>query len=314
MKLNIAEEAYLNTVLNMTNLIDNNREINLKNLESIKCFINFLINSGQYIKTGWYNILQVISKLNYFLETDINIIIQDIQHIYENKYKNNINNTNINKLFEKELNNVIAKKELLSKNISDMICEEVFTKTDKFDEETIINFVSDLCLISKQELTEYHTPRVFSLHKLVEVADFNIYRIQVEWVKIWKLISDHLVDVINKPIHENIWREALESLRQTICKLLQKKDLTVYNFQMDFFRPFEIIFSKTGEYVARGQAIINYIYYIVGSYGKMIHSGWVVIFRILKEGFQRKDEKINEDIKNTLEKIYEENIIINNNA
>ena len=314
LKLNIAEEAYLNTVLNMTNLIDNNREINLKNLESIKCFINFLINSGQYIKTGWYNILQVISKLNYFLETDINVIIQDIQHIYENKYKNNINNTNINKLFEKELNNVIAKKELLSKNISDMICEEVFTKTDKFDEETIINFVSDLCLISKQELTEYHTPRVFSLHKLVEVADFNIYRIQVEWVKIWKLISDHLVDVINKPIHENIWREALESLRQTICKLLQKKDLTVYNFQMDFFRPFEIIFSKTGEYVARGQAIINYIYYIVGSYGKMIHSGWVVIFRILKEGFQRKDEKINEDIKNTLEKIYEENIIINNNA
>ena len=297
----------------MTNLIDNNREINLKNLESIKCFINFLINSGQYVKTGWYNILQIVSKLNYFLETDINIIIQDIQNIYENKYKNNTNNT-INKLFEKELNNVIAKKELLSKNIPDMICEEVFTKTDKFDEETIINFVSDLCLISKQELTEYHTPRVFSLHKLVEVADFNIFRIQVEWVKIWKLISDHLVDVINKPIHENIWREALESLRQTICKLLQKKDLSIYNFQMDFFRPFEIIFSKTGDYPARGQAIINYIYYIVGSYGKMIHSGWVVIFRILKEGFQRKDPKINEDIKNTLEKIYEENIIINNNA
>ena len=151
------------------------------------------------------------------------------------------------------------------------------------------------------------------MHKLVEVADFNIYRIQVEWVKIWKLISEHLIDVINKPIHENIWREALESLRQTICKLLQKKDLSVYNFQMDFFRPFEIIFAKTGDYPGRGQAIINYIYYIVGSYGKMIHNGWVVIFRILKEGFQRKDDKINNDIKNTLQKIYEENIIINNN-
>ena len=78
LQLNIAEEAYINSILNMTNLIDNNREINLKNLESIKCFINFLINSGQYIKTGWYNILQVISKLNYFLETDINVIIQYI--------------------------------------------------------------------------------------------------------------------------------------------------------------------------------------------------------------------------------------------
>ena len=83
---------------------------------------------------------------------------------------------------------------------------------------------------------------------------------------------------------------------------------------MDFFRPFEIIFARTNEYPARGQSIINYIYYIVGSYGKMIHSGWVVIFRILKEGFQRKDSKIDDTIKNTLQKIYEENIIINNNS
>ena len=313
LQLYTEEEAYLNSILNMTNLIDNNREISLKNLESIKCFINFIINSGQYVKTGWYNILQVTSKLDYFLETDIDTITQDIKFVYENKYKNN-NNTNINKLLEKEIISVTNKKEIICKNIPDMVCEEIFTKTDKFDAETIINFVSDLCLISKQELTEYYTPRVFSLHKLVEVSDFNIYRIQVEWVKIWKLISEHLIDVINKPIHENIWREALESLRQTICKLLQKKDLSIYNFQMDFFRPFEIIFAKTGDYPGRGQAIISYIYYIVGSYGKMIHSGWVVIFRILKEGFQRKDEKINSDIKNTLQKIYEENIIINNNA
>ena len=313
LQLYTAEEAYLNSVLNITNLIDNNREINLKSLESIKCFINFIINSGQYVKTGWYNILQVISKIDYFLETDINVIIQDIKFVYENKYKN-INNANINKLLEKEINSVVDKKEIICKNIPDMICEEIFTKTDQFDAETLINFVSDLCLISKQELTEYYTPRVFSLHKLVEVADFNIYRIQVEWVKIWKLISEHLIDVINKPVHENIWREALESLRQTICKLLQKKDLSIYNFQMDFFRPFEIIFAKTGDFPGRGQAIINYIYYIVGSYGKMIHSGWIVIFRILKEGFQRKDDKINNDIKNTLQKIYEENIIINNNA
>ena len=83
---------------------------------------------------------------------------------------------------------------------------------------------------------------------------------------------------------------------------------------MDFFKPFEIIFSKTTDFPTRGETVISYIYYIVGSFGKNIHSGWIVIFRILKEGFQRKNPKINEDIKNTLQKIYEENIIINNNA
>jgi len=311
LQLGTAEEAYINSILNITNLNDN-REITMKSLESIKSFINFIINSGQYVRSGWYNILQVISKLDYYLETDIEIIKEDIRHSILKSSNNS--NKNTSKNIEKEINSAIEKKEMICKNIPDMACEGIFTKTDQFDEETIINFVINLCTISKEELTEYHTPRVFSLHKLVEVADFNIFRIQVEWVKIWKLISDHLVDVINKPIHENIWKEALESLRQTICKLLQKKDLSIYNFQIDFFKPFEIIFSKTNDFPTRGETIINYLHYIVGSFGKNIHSGWVVIFRILKEGFQRKDPKMNEDIKNTLQKIYEENIIINNNA
>ena len=307
LQLSTAEEAYINSILNIMNLNDN-REITMKSLESIKSFINFIINSGQYVRSGWYNILQVISKLDYYLGTNIEIIKEDIKNSILNSNKNNSKN------IEKEINSAIQKKEIICKNIPDMACEGVFTKTDQFDEETIINFVTNLCTISKEELTEYHTPRVFSLHKLVEVADFNIFRIQVEWVKIWKLISDHLVDVINKPVHETIWKEALESLRQTICKLLQKRDLSIYNFQIDFFKPFEIIFSKTNDFPTRGETIINYLHYIVGSFGKNIHSGWIVIFRILKEGFQRKDPKINEDIKNTLQKIYEENIIINNNA
>ena len=314
LQLNTAEEAYINSILNIMNLNDN-REITMKSLESIKSFINFIINSGQYVRSGWYNILQIISKLNYYLETDIEIIKEDIKHSLLNN-NNIINpyNKNVNRNIEKEINSAIQKKEIICKNIPDMVCEEIFTKTDQFDQETIFNFVTNLCTISKEELTEYHTPRVFSLHKLVEVADFNIFRIQVEWVKIWKLISDHLVDVINKPIQETIWKEALESLRQTICKLLQKKDLSIYNFQIDFFKPFEIIFSKTNDFPTRGETIINYLHYIVGSFGRNIHSGWIVIFRILKEGFQRKDPKINEDIKNTLQKIYEENIIINNNS
>ena len=313
LQLNIAEEAYINSILNITNLSDN-REITMKSLESIKSFINFIINSGQYVRSGWYNILQVISKINYYLETDIEVIKEDIRNSISNTNNNALNNKSNNKNIEKEINIAIQKKEIICSNIPDMVYESIFSKTDQFDEETIINFVTNLCIISKQELTEYHTPRVFSLHKLVEVADFNIFRIQVEWVKIWKLISDHLVDVINKPIHENIWKEALESLKQTICKLLQKKDLSIYNFQMDFFKPFEIIFSKTSDFPTRGETIIYYIYYIVGSFSKKIHSGWIVIFRILKEGFQRKDPNINECIKNTLQKIYEENIIINNNA
>ena len=296
LKLNTAGEAYINTILNMTNL-NNDKEIASKNLDCIKSLVNFIVNNGQYIRTGWLNILNLISKLDYFLMTENKVIIAD--------FKNNKKD----KVHEKEINNILMKKEIICKNIPDMACEGVFTKTDKFDEETIINFVNSLCIISKHELTDYYTPRVFSLHKLVEVADFNLYRIQVEWVKIWKLISEHLINVISNSAHENIWREAIESMRQTICKLLQKKDSTIYNFQMDFFTPFELIFSQTVGTPTRGEMVINYIHYIVGSFGGYIRSGWVVIFRIIKEGFWRKDPKINEDIKNILLKIHENNNI-----
>ena len=298
LKLNTAAEAYINTIITMTNINDN-REIGIKNLLAIQSLVNFIINSGQYIRTGWLIILEVISKIEYYLNTDKESIRDDLK-----KHPTM-------KSIEKEININFQKKDIISKNISDVVCDGIFSKTDKFDEDSIIDFVTSLCAVSKKELTEYHHRRVFSLMKLSEVADFNIFRIQVQWVKIWKLIGDHFVYVISQLQQQNIWQNALDNLKQIIGKLLQKQDLSIYNFQMDFFKPFEIIFKQTKGSPERGQFVISYIYFIVGQYGRNIHSGWIVIFRILKEGFQRNDPKINGDIQATLQRIYEESLIIN---
>ena len=59
LKLNTAAEAYINAIINMTNINDN-REIGNKNLQALQSFVNFIINSGQYIRTGWLVILQII--------------------------------------------------------------------------------------------------------------------------------------------------------------------------------------------------------------------------------------------------------------
>ena len=299
LKLNTAEEAYINAIINMTNINDN-REIGIKNLQAIQSFVNFIINYGQNIRSGWFAILQIISKIEYYLNTDKENIRDDLKH------KPSMKN------IDREININFQKKDIISKNISDVVCDGIFSKTDRFDEETIIDFVTSLCTVSKSELTDFYHRRVFSLIKLSEVADFNISRIQVQWVKIWKLIGDHFVYVISKLDEQSIWQNALDNLKQIIGKLLQKQDLSIYNFQMDFFKPFEIIFEQTKGIPERGQFVINYIHFIVGQYGKNIHSGWIVIFRILKEGFQRNDKRINEDIKATLQKIYEESLIINN--
>ena len=297
LKLNTAVEAYINAIIGITNINDN-REI--RNAELIENLITFIRINGQYIRTGWTIILETISKIDYYLNTDKENIRDDLRH------KPSMKN------LEKEISINFQKKDILSKHITDMIYDGIFSKTNTFDEETIINFVTSLCSISKNELTEYYHRRVFSLVKLSEVADFNIFRIQVEWVKIWKLIGDHFVYVITHIIEQNIWQNALDNLKQIIGKLLLKQDLSIYNFQMDFFKPFEIIFEQTKGIPERGQFVINYIYFIVGQYGKSIHSGWIVIFRILKEALQRNDPKINELIQRTLQKISEESFMINN--
>ena len=297
LKLNTAVEAYINAIIGITNINDN-REI--RNAELIENLITFIRINGQYIRTGWTIILETISKIDYYLNTDKESIRDDLRH------KPSMKN------IEKEISINFQKKDILSKHITDMIYDGIFSKTNTFDEETIINFVTSLCSISKNELTEYYHRRVFSLVKLSEVADFNIFRIQVQWVKIWKLIGDHFVYVITHIIEQNIWQNALDNLKQIIGKLLLKQDLSIYNFQMDFFKPFEIIFKQTKGIPERGQFLINYIYFIVGQYGKNIHSGWIVIFRILKEALQRNDPKINELIQRTLQKISEESFMINN--
>ena len=297
LKLNTAVEAYINAIIGITNINDN-REI--KNAELIEKLITFIRINGQYIRTGWNIILETISKIDYYLNTDKEYIKEDLKH------KPSMKN------IEKEIAINLQKKDILSKHITDMIYDGIFSKTNTFDEETIINFVTCLCAISKSELTEYYHKRVFSLVKLSEVADFNIFRIQIEWVKIWKLIGEHFVYVITHIVEQNIWQNALDNLKQIIGKLLLKKDLSIYNFQMDFFKPFIIIFKQTKGIPERGQFLINYIYFIVGQYGQNIHSGWIVIFRILKEALQRNDPKMNELVLQTLQKISEESFMINN--
>ena len=297
LKLNTAVEAYINAIIGITNINDN-REI--KNAELIENLITFIRVNGQYIRTGWNIILETISKIDYYLNTDKESIKEDLKH------KPSMKN------IEKEISINLQKKDILSKHITDMIYDGIFSKTNTFDEETIINFVTCLCAISKSELTEYYHKRVFSLVKLSEVADFNIFRIQVQWVKIWKLIGEHFVYVITHIVEQNIWQNALDNLKQIIGKLLLKKDLSRYNFQMDFFKPFIIIFKQTKGIPERGQFLINYIYFIVGQYGQNIHSGWIVIFNILKEALQRNDPKMNELVLQTLQKISEESFMINN--
>ena len=288
--LNTCTEAFINTIINLTNL-NEIREISYKNIESIKALIDFTIESGQYIRAGWANILNIISKINYLQQTENEKIKEDIRK--RPRLKN----------VEKEINITLNNKEIINKNISEESFNYVYGKTEFFDEEAILNFVESLCKISENELKSFDPPKLLSLYKLIEVAFYNMKRIQIEWTKIWKLIENHFVNVISMKKNEIIWSNAFESLRQITCGLLEKRDLTILNFQKEFFHPYQIIFEKTLDDPNRSELVLLHINYIVGTFSKAIHTGWIVIFNILKMGLNKNVEKLNNNIKIILENI-----------
>ena len=295
LNLERAQEMFLNTIFNMINLKEK-EDISEIMIEIIIKIMNNININCQYIKSTWNKILEIISTLEYYLlEPEENIIL-------------NLRNS---KFTEKEIKKFLEKREYISLNISDAICESIFIKTELFENEILISFIQNLCIISKQELDSY-IPRFFSLNKLVELTQFNLFRDPFYWNQIWRILSNYLGEIIIKIDKENIWRHALDSLKQIVILLLQKKNhLNLnYKFQEEIFIIFEKIFTEVNKINIKGESIIDVIYFIIAQYGKSINNGWKNILDIIQIAYDLKNMKINNIIINILKYINDNSYII----
>jgi brefeldin A-inhibited guanine nucleotide-exchange protein len=57
----------------------------------------------------------------------------------------------------------------------------IIQRSVHLDPDAIIDFITNLCRVSREELEDMENPRKFSLQRLVEVADFNMGRIRFVW-------------------------------------------------------------------------------------------------------------------------------------
>ena len=285
----------------MTNIMEG-KEIKLKNIDCIRLLLQYAVQYGPYIKTCWFNILMIISNIEYY--HTIGGLYKNEGELFEKEVRRKSRLRNPEIEIEIELKNT----QLVCSNISHIQCDNVFSNTSNFDEEGIVTFVSALCKVSIGELSRHLTPRNYSLHKLIEVADYNIFRIQIEWTKIWRLISEHIIYVVNNFSHDSICVDAIDSLRQIVSKLLKKPDLAIFKFQIEFFNPFEIIFTHTVSKFYCSEQILSCISFITHN-AKNIHSGWFVIFSIIKFALKRRYYNIHQEIIRIIENVNDDNFI-----
>jgi brefeldin A-inhibited guanine nucleotide-exchange protein len=75
----------------------------------------------------------------------------------------------------------ITNSENIIQNVDYNKIDYIFSRSTTLDAEGIIHFIKNLCNLARDELFNQHNPRIFSLQKIVEVADCNMGRIRYVW-------------------------------------------------------------------------------------------------------------------------------------
>ncbi len=295
--LDIQKEALFKGYSKLTNLL-NGKEIRDRHMLCIKGILTLARDDGQFLKGIWKVILDIISKIDYY-------------HMFVSCSKTELENFS-NDIRAKKKGSSSAEKEIsiekgnidrIAKEISQEDYEIVFNKTEYLDQESIIDFVKSLCEVSHAELSNSENPRIFSLQKLVEVAEFNMGRIQMVWSKIWHIISDYLT-LVGSNSNPNIAEKAVDSLRQLAKKFLQKDEMSIYQFQKEFLKPFQDIFVNNINVYRTKEYVITCIANLVLLDAASIKSGWRIIFNIFLLAADDSSVEIIRRTFETLDKVF----------
>jgi Sec7-like guanine-nucleotide exchange factor len=135
-------------------------------------------------------------------------------------------------------------------------------------------------------------PRIFSLQKLVEVADYNMnVRPRLAWAQMWDRMSEYFVKIGS---HENsmVSMFAIDALRQLSFKFLEKPELKDFNFQRLFLRPFLSIMENPSCRENNRELVLRCVDNMIRSVARNLRSGWKIIFSILSLTATDSSEKI----------------------
>mmetsp|Transcript_86464 Transcript_86464/g.222718 ORF Transcript_86464/g.222718 Transcript_86464/m.222718 type:complete len:1855 (+) Transcript_86464:120-5684(+) len=299
----LAKFTYLTTV----------KEMKQKNIECIKALLAIGLSEGNNLGPSWQYVLHCISQLERMCIIGQKVR-QDFQFFQgdEEATANAIKSaahgsTSGTQVLKRRAHGLgvsalvalgaddrqveLVNSESIVSQIDSGQIELLFNRSTSLSSGAVVHFVSQLVRVSKEELALADQPRIFSLQKLVEVADYNMGRMRVVWTRIWRVLSNHFVEVAS---HQNIrvCMYAIDSLRQLAMKFLEKDELTNYNFQAEFLKPFEVVMGKAGINKDVKDLIVQIISNMVQARINNIKSGWKTVFHILYAAAQEHNNEV----------------------
>ncbi|ETO23925.1 hypothetical protein RFI_13235 [Reticulomyxa filosa] len=115
-------------------------------------------------------------------------------------------------------------------------------------------------------------------------------RIRFVWLRIWKILADHFCFAGTHP-NLRISLSAIDSLRQLADKFLEKDELSNFNFQKDFLKPFQLIILETTSGDVR-ELLVQCMARLIKSRHRNIKSGWKCVFAVLGAAARDNNEQL----------------------
>ena len=326
MEVITARNTFINTLVKFTTL-DTVRQMQPKNVLVIKLIMEIALNDGEHLGESWCQVLKCVSQLARLqlfanrLHTD-DVFFSDRSSIKDYEKKNikgrspsnsQSGSASVTDPFTKFFTGISkaesarqqeeSNAEMIMLDIDPLIMDKIFISSQNLSSDSVIHFIKSLCTVSLLEIStsssmnslrgrdlsgDTATPRVFSLQKLVEVADFNMHiRPRIAWSNMWSILAAHFMHV---GVHDNyaVAMFAIDSLKQLSIKFLQKEELSSFNFQRVFLQPFEVIMTRSKS-VEIKELILRCLDIMIRACAQNIRSGWRSIFSIFGIAAEESD-------------------------
>ncbi|KAJ3306504.1 Brefeldin A-inhibited guanine nucleotide-exchange protein 1 [Kappamyces sp. JEL0829] len=295
-RLETERDAFVSSLAKLTSL-SNFYDIRPKNIKAIGALIGVASSLGEYLETGWTEIMKSLSLLE-----KMQVIVRGEEGKSPRKSSIDDGRTpdlappkepqHISKILQKYAEEVQSQNFLIA-------IDRIFTNSVKLSAPAIISYFKSVCQVSLDEVglnaagelaSNFNSsPRMYLLQKIVEIAHYNMHRIRFEWTQIWRILQPHFNKVACHPNTE-VASFAIDSLRQLGVKFLEREELGQFSSQHEFLKSFEWIIKQNHSPALR-ELILNSLSQMITARASRIRSGWKSIFVTLSKAAQT-DEKL----------------------
>lgn len=307
--MSLARNTFVNSLAKFTTL-GSIKEMKSKNIECIRTLLSIAIIDGEYLGESWSPILQCISQLGRLHLFASGLDSQD-QFLQSDLHQTAKISDAARGMEESNGKAVLAA-------INEVLIDKVFSSSITLSARGVVTFIDQLIDVSEAEIsgdtkkgisgvsTSFSTsggqggsvhgvdgPRVFSLQRLVEVADYNmVIRPRLTWSQIWEKMGSHFAKV-GCNANAMVSMFAIDALRQLSLKFLEKPELTDFNFQRLFLKPFLLIMKNPGSREDVRELVLRCVDNIIRMLAHNLRSGWKIFFSILMLSSSDPSVKIN---------------------